>query len=529
MKLSLRIILLLSFAFSCLSVQAGDEVDLAVMTQIREEGFKNSQVMETVSYLSDVIGPRLTGSPALKQANIWTKETLEKWGLVNGRLEGFDFGPGWTADHVSVFMTAPRNVQLSALPISWHPGTNGVLHGAIYYAPMDENGDFRKYKGKLAGKIVFVDKLEGYQAPSNEVMIRRTEKDLIKSKNYRIPNGEQEEDFDWWVEYITFHHELESFLAEEGALAMVRQSTRDAMLIEASGYKHIDGQLPKIPGVVLAAEHYRRAVRLLRRDMDVELSIDVDAEFYTQDLKSYSTLADIEGALPNPNIVMVGAHLDSWVGGDGAADNAAGVAVVMEAVRILKAINVTPHHTIRVALWGGEEQGYFGSQQYATNHLTERPKNTNEDLRFMGPYELYYNQFPMITKPDYDQFSVYFNLDNGSGKIRGIYSEGNLAAGAIFKDWLVPFHDIGAATVTMNITGGTDHEVFDHIGLPAFQFIQDPLDYESRVHHTQVDTLDHIAEGDLKQAAVVLAGFIYNAAMQEEKMPRKPLPVATPE
>jgi len=506
-------------------VWSEEPVNQDVIAQIRYEGFEHSNVMDTLWHLTDVIGPRLTGTPAMLEANEWTKKQLSNWGLENTRLEGFDFGPGWTQDYISVFMTEPRRTQLYAMPISWHPGTDGVLEGDIFYAPIKKKKDFKKYKGKLAGKIVLVDKAKPLKAPKNEVFIRRTDEDLQKSESYKIPGDDDRQDeVDDWVKYRSFQYELEKFLAKEGAVAMVRRSPRDAMLIEASGYQHIPGHLPVIPAIRLAAEHYNRAIRLTEQDISVKLSMDVRVTFHKEDLRSYSTLADIPGQGGSPEVVLAGAHLDSWAVADGAVDNGAGVAVVMEAVRILKAIGVKPKRTIRVGLWGGEEQGYYGSQQYVLDHLVTRPKNKDKDLQYMGSYEQYYNQFPLKLKPDYKKFSAYFNLDNGSGRIRGVFAEGNSSVKPIFEAWLAPFHDVGATTFSPNPTGGTDHEPFDDIGLPAFQFIQDPLDYGSRLHHSQIDLFDHVQEEDLRQASVVLASFLYHAAMRDERLPRKPMP-----
>lgn len=506
---------------------AQEPVDQETINKIRDEGFNRSQVMDTLRHLTDNIGPRLTGSPAMLEANNWTRDKLTEWGLDDARLEGFEFGAGWTGERVEVFMTAPRRTQLYALPLTWHPGTQGVVEGEVVYAPMGSKKDFKKWKGKLDGKIVLVNSVPSQKPPTNEVFTRRDADSLKKTMEYTVPTGNPAQaGFEGWNRYKSFFYELEQFLASEGAAAMVRRSPRKAMLIEATSYQYKTGKNAKIPGVGMAYEHYARAVRLLDSGEKVRMSIDVDATFYTEDTKSYSTLADIPGKGRRPEIVMAGAHLDSWFVGDGAADNGAGTAVVMEAVRILKAIGVEPNRTIRVGLWGGEEQGYYGSQQYVLDHLVDRPKNPSESLQYMGTYEQYYDQFPMTLKPEFNRFSAYFNLDNGSGKIRGVYGEGNAAIVPIFNAWLEPFHDLGAKTVTLNATGGTDHEPFDDIGLPGFQFIQDPLDYGSQLHHSQIDTFDHTYEKDLKQASVIMASFLYHAAMRDEKLPRKPLPTA---
>ena len=506
-------------------VFAEDDPDLEVINKIREEGFKNSQVMETLGYLTDVIGPRLTGSPAMRESNDWTKDKLTEWGLENAHLEGFDFGPGWTMNSVEVFMTEPRRTQLYAYPISWHPGTNGLLEGEVIYAPISSKADFEKYKGKLEGKIVLVSRTRTQREPRNQVFTRRDEASLKNTETFNVPaSNPSKRGAPGFAGFIRFGYELENFLREEGAAAMVKRSPRGAMLIEASGYQHKEGENAEVPAIALAAEHYERMVRLINRGETVKLGMDVDVTFHRDDLKSYSTLAEIPGKGRNSEVVMLGAHLDSWFVGDGAVDNGAGVAVTMEAVRILKAVGIEPKRTIRIGLWGGEEQGYYGSQQYVMDHLVERPENPDEALKLNGPYEKHFNQFPLTKKKGYDKFSAYFNLDNGSGRIRGIYAEGNSAAASIFKKWLEPFHDLDAKSVTLNPTGGTDHEPFDDVGLPGFQFIQDPLDYGSRLHHSQIDMLDHAYAKDLKQAAVIMASFVYHAAMRDERFPRKPMP-----
>ncbi|SDE33347.1 M20/M25/M40 family metallo-hydrolase [Kordiimonas lacus] len=511
---------------------ADDAPDLEVISKIRDEGFNHSQVMKTLHHLTDRIGPRLTGSPAMTQANEWTRDQLTAWGLENARLEGFDFGPGWTWESVDVRMTAPRTDQLYALPISWYPGTDGPVTGEVVFAPMKSKADFEKYKGKLKGKIVLVDAVRPYKDPTelnaedrrhaNESILRYTEGELEDVSAYDVPEGAPGDDS--WVSYKSWGYYLTDFLEAEAAAAIVRRSPRRNLLIDATGYQYLEGELPSIPAVRMASEHYDRAVRLLNEDLPVSLSLEVKARYHTDDMQSYSTLADIPGQGRRPELVMLGAHLDSWFMGDGAVDNGAGVAVTMEAVRILKAIGIKPKRTIRIGLWGGEEQGYYGSYQYVKNHLATRPAREDEKLKYMEPYAREFGMFPIAKKPEFDRFSAYFNLDNGSGKIRGVYAEGNAAAAAIFKTWLEPFHDLGADTVTMNDTGGTDHEVFDDIGLPGFQFIQDPLDYDSRLHHSTADTYDHAFEKDLKQAAVIMASFVYNAAMRDERFPREPEP-----
>ncbi|MBL4838466.1 MAG: M20/M25/M40 family metallo-hydrolase [Kordiimonadaceae bacterium] len=503
---------------------AAEKVDLDIINKIRDEGFNHSQVMETLEHLTDTIGHRLTGSPSMLEANNWTKEKLTEWGLENAHLEGFKFGPGWTMQNVEVYMAAPRRTQLYAIPIAWHPGTNGVVEAEVIHAPMASPDDFAEYKGKLKGKIVLVSDVPDQREPSNKVFTKHNAKSLAGVEQYKILLEKPYKEIEGWVKRVSFKTKLEHFLAEEGAVALVRRSWRKSMLLEGLGYQHKPEFAATIPGIDLAYEHYTRAVRLLESGKTVKFSLKTEVTFHRDDLNSYSTFAEIPGKGRNPEIVMAGGHLDSWVAADGAVDNGAGVAVAMEAVRILKAIGVKPKRTIRVGLWSGEEQGYYGSFQYVIDHLATRPENTKGDLKYMEPYAKAYGQFPIKVKAGHKRFSAYFNLDNGGGKIRGIYTQGNAAVAPIFKAWFAPFHDLGAKTISSNNTSGTDHEPFDEVGLPAFQFIQDGLDYGSRLHHTQLDTFGNTYEKNLKQSAVIIASFLYNAAMRDEKLPRKPMP-----
>ena len=499
------------------------DVDLDVMYKIREEGLNNSQVMKTLSYLTDNIGPRLSGSPALKEANQWTADQLTAWGLENAHLEGFEFGRGWTYEYSTVHMTAPRLQQIQAYPISWHPGTNGAIEGDVVYVDMN---NYESYAGKLKGKIVAVSELRTIDKPSGDPVARHDDdslKDLAKYSAPRArPQRSAKENADRRIQRNMANKKRDAFFKEQGAIAYVRASRRIGGIMEASGYDHAVGATPSLPMVAIAAESYNRMMRLMNKGEAVSLKMDIKVTFYDDDTKIYNTIAEIPGKGRNPEIVMAGAHLDSWYVGDGAVDNGAGSAVVMEAMRILKAIGVEPKRTIRVALWGGEEQGLFGSREYVAKHLADYPMLEGEKYKALPDTQRKNTDMPMIKKDDYEKLSVYFNLDNGSGKIRGVYTQGNLAAQKVFNRWLEPFHDLGATTTTLGNTGGTDHLAYQAVGLPGYQFIQDRLDYGSRLHHTQIDVLDNVIEEDLKQASVIMAAFIYNAAMKNDRMPRKP-------
>lgn len=512
--------------FSCTILAAGaaeEPVDLDMINRIMDQGSNHSEVMETLRQMTDEIGPRLTGSPGMRAANDWALEKFRGWGLANPHLEGFDFGRGWSFEKSVVRMTTPRLRQLYALPVAWMPGTDGVISGPAIHAVIGKKEDFEKYEGKLEGKIVLISKPRGVKEPSNKVFRRLTEEDLAEKMDYQIPDGKPK-DYGHFADVVLLRKKMYAFLAEEGALAVVRISPRDAHLIEASDYLHRIGDTPTIPGVVMASEDYGRIVRLLKNDHEVTLELETEVTYYDDDPQAYNTIAEIPGRGRNPEIVMAGAHFDSWIVGDGAVDNGAGSAVVMEAARILMALNIRPRRTIRFALWSGEEQALFGSIDYVTRHLATRPETDDDDKRRLGKFFTMAGQWPITTRPGHEKFSAYFNLDNGSGKIRGIFGEGNLALRPIFESWFAPFNDMGAATVILGRTGGTDHLPFQWVGLPAFQFIQDPLDYGSRLHHTQIDTLDHVQAEDLRQASIIMASFLYHAAMRDDKLPRKPLP-----
>jgi carboxypeptidase Q len=277
---------------------------------------------------------------------------------------------------------------------------------------------------------------------------------------------------------------------------------------------------PKIiPQVVVAAEHYNRIVRMIQQGQKVKMAVNLTVEFQDKDLMSYNTVAEIPGSDLKDEVVMLGGHMDSWHAGTGATDNGAGVAVGMEAVRILQALKLQPRRTIRIALWSGEEQGLLGSRHYVMQHFATLGDGTLDAFRFGNSGQ---GDPPKLNpKPDYEKFSAYFNLDNGTGKVRGVYMQGNEAVRPLFRRWLIPFRDMGAATLSISNTGGTDHLSFDAIGLPGFQFIQDEIEYETRTHHSNQDLFDRIQADDMKQAATVMAAFIYNTAMLDEKLPRK--------
>ena len=491
-----------------------------MLDRIADAGFNHSEVVDTAAYLADEIGGRMTNSPAMRRAEAWTQERFKSWGLKDVRTERFDFGRGWWIESSHVRMSAPRPLELRAIPIAWTPGTNGVLSGALIVAPMFNQSDFADWKGKLAGKIVLISWPAPPKDDGDAPFQRLNEADIKKFDTYEQPTFDPAA-LQKRIERFRFKSDLDAFLVQEGALAWAQMSRTEGRLVHGEGSGYRVGKTPKLPGLELGAEDYRRLARLAKRG-EVRLEIDSRVHFEDADHNAYNILADIPGVDPRSGYVMAGAHLDSWVAGDGAADNGAGSVVVMEAARILASLGVRPKRTIRFALWAGEEEGLLGSAAYVDQHLAHRPTPTDPALADLPPF--YRNDlYPVQSLAEFSEMAGYFNIDNGSGKIRGIFAEGNLAA-PILREWLSPFASLGANAVVARPTGSTDHVFLSRLGLPAFQFIQDPLDYGSRVHHTDLDTFDHLRPEDLRQASVVLAGVLLIAADSEKPLPSKPLP-----
>ncbi len=499
------------------------EVDRAAINRIIDQGLNHSEVMQTAAHLTDRIGGRMTNSPQMRQAEAWTAQQFRDWGLSNVRADPFEFGRGWSIVRSSARMTAPRPLDLRAMPIAWTPSTPGVISGEVIVAPMANAGDFAKWRGQLAGKIVLVSRPTAVTDPTQPAFRRLTDEDLRNANTYNMPNIAAPSTAS--LTGPDFARQLDAFLQEEGALAWVRMSQRDGGLLHGtgSGYRMDDRRLT--PGMELAAEDYRRLARLAQtEDAKPTLELMSDVRFHEEDINANNILADIPGTSRSGEYVMAGAHLDSWVASDGAVDNAAGTAVVMEAARILKALGVRPKRTIRFALWNGEEQGLWGSLAYVDRYLATRAPLGDPALDALPNGRTWGRRWPIQPREGYGDLVAYFNLDNGSGKIRGINAEGNVAAAPIFQDWLEPFNAMGATTVSMRTAGGTDHVYLQTVGVPGFQFIQDPLDYSVRLHHTSIDSYDHLRAEDLRQAAIILASFLLNAANSDEPLPRMPTP-----
>jgi carboxypeptidase Q len=510
------------------AAQDKEKVDLETMSRIRYEGFRNSHVMEYATGLMDSIGERLTGSPNMKRANEWTRDQFTAIGLSNSHLEPWGpFGRGWANQYVNVRMTSPDVVTLLAYPKAWTPGTNGVVTGKCIRATIDDKKDFDKYKGKLAGMIVILGK-DAEVKPITEAPYKRlSDDDLAKLGDYEVPADRPSFRFADFIKRQQFVKDLNQFFSEEKVLAVIDHSRGTAgggTVFVQSGGSYKTGETSTIPQLTMSAEHWTRISRLLDQKKDVSLELNVTNSFYDDDPMQYDTIAEIPGTDKDKKdeLVMLGAHLDSWHAGTGATDNGAGTIVMMEAVRILKALDIKPRRTIRIGLWSGEEQGLLGSQGYVEHHFGARPHMDEPGMKDM-PTLLRREAGAVTVKPEQAKVSAYFNVDNGTGKIRGMHLQENAAVAPIFEAWMRPFKDLGMTTLTMRNTGGTDHQSFDAVGIPGFQFIQDPIEYETRTHHSNMDVYDRLQPDDLKQMAVIVAGFVYDAAMRDQMLPRKPI------
>lgn len=515
--------------------------------RIKDEGMNRSQVTQTLSYLSDVIGPRLTASPGMKRSNEWTRDQLMKWGLQNAHLEAWGpFGRGWTLKRFSAQISDPLTIPLIAYPKAWSPATAGPLTAEVVYVDAKDAADLQRFKGKLKGAIVLTGKMREVKARFEAMGTRRDEKDLltladapapVPSSGRRSTPEQRAAQFFSCQKYQFFHNEgaavlVDASRAGDGGTIFVQSASVPQPCVEnpfgpnaPRQVQAYDKTAPKIiPQLVLAVEHYNRIARMIEAGEKVKMTVDLAVDWQDADPMGYNTVAEIPGTDLKDEVVMLGGHMDSWHAGTGATDNGAGVAVAMEAVRILQTLNLKPRRTIRIALWTGEEQGLLGSKAYVTEHFgkIETPAAATGATPTPNPSP---SPTPgvLVTKPEYEKFDVYFNLDNGTGKIRGVYLQGNESARSLFRQWLMPFRDVGAATLSISNTGGTDHLSFDAIGLPGFQFIQDEIEYDSRTHHSNQDVFDRIQPDDMKQAATIMAAFIYNAAMRDEKLPRKPV------
>ena len=530
-----------------------ENVDLATIHRIKDEAFRGSHVMDHLFYLTDVNGPRLTNSPGFRAAANWSVQQLKDWGVANARLEKWGtFGRGWSLARFSAHMKAPVYAPLLGMPRAWAAATSGPVPAEVVAAPLfspREDPDrfdlpkvterIRSYtasqKGKLEGRIVLIEPVRELTPPTEPASERYDDKKLADvggapdpfappPLEWPITRLPEEEKKRWQIlgaypaevlwDYVArldrAYDRLNTFLHDEGAVAVLSTDQRGAggiLFAEKAGLWAREAAPPPV-WVVLQPEPYYRLARLVERKIPVKVELDVAASFHDDVTDGVNVVAEIPGQKKKDEVVMLGAHLDSWHSGTGATDNAAGCAVALEAMRILKALDLPMDRTVRIALWSGEEQGLYGSRGYVKEHFGD--------------------PVTMTLKPEHAKLAAYFNVDNGTGKIRGVYLQGNDMVRPIFDAWLAPFRDLGATTLTIRNTGGTDHQSFDDLGLPGFQFIQDPLDYGSRTHHSNLDVYDHVVPADLMQASALLASFVYDAATRAEMLPRKPLPRPLP-
>jgi len=517
---------------------AMESLDFSMYALIRNEAINHTHVMEYASALMDGIGPRLTGSPNLKRANQWTREQFTAMGCANAHLEDWgEFGMGWQQLNTTFRMTSPDAAVFIAQAAPWSPATKGVVSARATWVDIKEEKDFDNYKGKLAGKIVLFGEMREVKPVDKALFTRNEEADLKKTQDYPLNPPNPANSFANYLKRLAFREKVGKFFSTEQVVAVITPS-RDGRNGGGSGGTIFDDtgagfgwmiyrpeHANPLPVAVTAIENYGRVYRLIKANVPVTLELNIDTKFTGDHEHGFDTIAEISGSDPKlkDEIVMVGGHLDSWASATGATDNGAGTVVAMEVMRILNALHVKPRRTIRVGLWTGEEQGLFGSNGYVKQHFGEIPRSTDPEQLQVTEYDRDASG-PIQVKPEFQKISAYFNVDNGGGRIRGIYLQENAAVGPIFAQWMEPLKDLGVTIITDRNTGGTDHEAFDAVGVPGFQFIQDPLDYGSRTHHSNMDTYERLQPEDLAQAALVEATFVYNAAMREQMLPRKPLP-----
>jgi carboxypeptidase Q len=516
---------------------AKENLDLNMYQQIRIEGLTHSHVMDYASGLMDGIGPRLTGSPNLKRANEWTRDQLAAMGCSNAHLEDWgEFGMGWQQLNTWTRMASPDTAVFITQAAPWSPSSNGAVSGQAIWMDVKKDEDVDKYKGKLGGKIVLLGDMREVKPVDKPLFERLDDKELAKEVEHPLTP----ESRDYITEYmkrLELRGKVAQLLASEHALAVILPS-RDGrnnggsggtIFVDSGGglgwYSYQREHIQPVPVVIMAIESYGRVYRLLKANVPVTIELNVDTKFFGDHEHGFDTIAEIPGTDPKlkDEVVMVGGHLDSWASATGATDNGAGTVVAMEVMRILNTLQVKPRRTIRIGLWTGEEQGLFGSTGYVKQHFGFVPLSTAPD-QVKLPEWLRKPAGPLVVKPEQQKISAYFNVDNGSGKILGVYLQENLAEEPIFSQWIEPLKDLGVSAISVRDTTGTDHESFDAVGIPGFQFIQDKLDYSSRTHHSNMDTYERLQPGDLAQAATVEAIFVYNAAMRDQMLPRKALP-----
>ena len=510
--------------------QTVEKLDYETISRIRDEGLNRSQVMDHISWLADVYGPRLTGGPGIQQAGDWTLKKFNEWGLANAKRETFPFGKGWSLERFSAHMIEPQVQPIIGLPAGWTPSTTGTVTAEVIRAQVETEADFERYRGKLAGKIVLTQPARTVRMLDGLLVHRMTPDQMEEAKTTPIPAARgggrgARSGGRGAAGGQNLRAKIEQFFKSEGVVALFNRGGDNDQTSVGSNltaqHQRPDGGtiFPTgngsrgpdagngLPTVTVAVEHYNRMVRILDKGVPVKVELNIQAKFYEETTPNgFNLVAEIPGTDPalKDEVVLLGAHFDSVAHSPGATDNATGSAAMMEAMRILKAIGAKPRRTIRLALWGGEEEGLLGSRAYVRDH--------------------YGDPATMALKPGHDKLSVYFNSDNGTGKVRGIWLQSNFAAEAIFRQWIEPLRDLGVEAIGPRSVASTDHVSLDNVGLPAFQFMVDRLEYNSRTHHSNMDTVDRVQRDDMVQQATVVAVFAWNAANRDGKFPRKPLP-----
>jgi len=516
------LILALAAAVAPFSGAQGEKLDFATIGKIRDEGLTRSQVVDHVSWLSDVFGPRLTGSPGIQQASEWAMKKFTEWGLANVHQERWPFGKGWALVRFSAHLVEPQVQPLIGFPHEWSSATKGPVTADVIRVQIASEADFAKYRGKLAGKIVLTQPPRAVRMLEGPIILRMGDKETAEAETTPVPSSDGRGGGRGGAA-AAFRQKLEEFYVSEGVVAVFDRGSNGDMAAGGSDMtwqqQHPDGGTifpmgsgardanagKAVPEITLAVEHYNRMTRILDKNLPARVELDVQTKFFDETAPNgFNTVADILGTDLASEVVLLGAHFDSHPYATGATDNATGSAAMMEAARILKAVGAKPRRTIRIALWGGEEQGLLGSRAYVREH--------------------YADVDTMTLKPDHANLAAYFNSDNGTGKVRGIWLQGNLAARPIFEAWMAPLKDLGVTIIGPRSVSQTDHVSFDNAGLPGFQFLVDRLEYNSRTHHSNMDTVDRVQRDDLIQQATVVAVFAYDAAMRDEKLPRKALP-----
>ncbi len=537
-------------------LKAGSEpINYVDINKIKAEGLQRSQVMDLASWLTDVYAPRLTGSPMSQKAAEWTVAKLKEYGLVNVKIEPWvnrnGFERGWTNDKFYLAAVAPEKFPIPGTPTAWTPGTEGLVSGEVVLVTATTEADLAAYKGKLKGKWVLTQAAPDVAAYWKPQATRHTAEELAALEAWPAPQPEfgvtppggraggpgapgappvrQPAAAAAQAPMAA----RAAFFKAEGVLGTFTTAPRGHGIYTVGGNRAAD-PATTLPAIAIAAEHYGRIARMLAKNIPVTIEADIRNTFHPNP-PVFNIVGELPGTDKADEIVMLGGHFDTWHAATGAADNGVGVAAMMEAMRILKASGVKLRRTVRIGLWGGEEQGLLGSREYVAQHFASRqpapaapgapaaqPAQAGPPAGGRGGFG---PQGPLELKPDYEKFSVYFNIDNGTGALRGIYLQGNDAVAPIFREWMEPFRSLGMTTMTIRNTGGTDHQAFDAVGLPGFQFIQDEVEYSTMTHHTNLDYYERLQPGDIQKMATIAAGFAYFAANRDEKLPRKTLTV----